>query len=173
MMRSLWTVVVSLALVCHVSGWIHEEPVDHSKQLASSQFAGIVEVTSLTDTGEKRRMFDYKVAFREVKVALKVLSHLKGEKKGELAFTVYREPTEEELVADGMSREDAFQTSLNLGCDERLHLYLVKVRRRDHLMVYLKKSGDGFSPVAGDEKASRSIHRMEEANVLNPSAGSD
>jgi hypothetical protein len=171
MMKSLRSVLVSWALACHAFGWILVEPVDHSKQLASSDFAGIVEVTGLADTGRKKVMSGHEVAFREVKVILKVISPFKGGEEGQLACTIYRVPTEEELIADGMSREEALKQSLVLGTDESLHVFLAEVREKDRLLAYLVKSGDSFSPVTGDEKASQALLRMEMANQLSEPAG--
>ncbi|MCW1924997.1 hypothetical protein OKA05_20710 [Luteolibacter arcticus] len=170
----LWSILVSLALACHAAGWIHVEPADHAKQLASSDFAGIVEVTSLADTGRKKVMFGNEVAFREVKVTLKVLSPFKGGKDGQLDCMIYRRPTDDELIADGMPRKDVLNASLNLATDESLHLFLVAIRRNERLMAYLVKSGDTFVPVTGDEKASQSLHRLEMANQLSvPEAGEE
>lgn len=146
--------------------WVIEKPIDYADQLKKSDFSGIVEVTSVVATGEKKLMSGYDVHFRELRLELKVLSVIKGQ--GEtLTCKIYREPTEEELLADGVAKEDVLKILLNLGTDESLHLFPAHVTKGANLLVYLRADGSEHFPVAGDIDSSRSLLSLKPSNLVN------
>jgi len=159
---------VAVAVIASVSalGWVIEKPIDYADQLKKSDFSGIVEVTSVVATGQKKLMPGYNVQFRELKLELKVLSAFKG--RGEtLTCSIYREPTEVELLADGVAKDDVLKILLNLGTDEILHLFPARVSQGAKLLVYLRSAGTSYSPTTGDLDSSRSLLRIEPSNLVN------
>lgn len=147
-------------------GWILEEPVDYPKQLQKADFAGIVEVTKITETGHKKILYHGGVAFRELTLELKVRSPIKG--TGDtLTCRIYREPTREELLTDGVSDDAADKILLNLGTDETLHLFPAHVVKGNHLLVYLRSEGTTHSPITGDLDSSHSLLRIAPSNLVN------
>ncbi len=160
--------IAAVAIIASASalGWVIEKPIDHTDQLKKSDFSGIVEVTSIVATGKKKLIPGYKVQFRELTLNLKVLSAFKG--RGEiLTCSIYREPTEEELIADGVTKEEVIKILLNLGTDEWLHLFPAHVTKGAHLLVYLKVDGSEHIPVTGDLKSSRSLLIIKPSNLVN------
>ena len=147
-------------------GWVIEEPIDYPKQLQEADFAGIVEVTKIVETGHKKILYKGSVAFRELALELKVLSPFKG--KGDtITCSIYREPTEEELLADGLAKNEVFKTLLNLGTNEMLHLFPARVTLGVQLLAYLRFEGSNLYPVAGDLNSSRSLLRLDPSNMVN------
>jgi len=162
----LSTVVVAVMVSISAHGWMIEKPIDYADQLKKSDFSGIVEVTSVVATGEKKLMPGYDVQFRELRLELKVLSIFKG--RGEtLTCKIYREPTEEELLADGVPEEDVMKILLNLGTDESLHRFPAHVTKGAHLVVYLRADGSEHFPVSGDLDSSRSLLSLKPSNLVN------
>jgi hypothetical protein len=158
-------IVTVIASVC-AHGWIIETPIDYADHLKKSNFSGIVEVTSIVATGEKKLISGYDVHFRELRLDLKVLSVFKG--SGEtLTCKIYREPTEEELLADGVAKKDIRMILLNLGTNESLHLFPAHVTKGAHLLVYLRADGSDHFPVDGDLDSSRSLLSLMPSNLLN------
>jgi hypothetical protein len=149
-----------------VHGWVIQEPIDYSKQLQKADFVGIVEVTKIVSTGQKKLMSGYNVQFRELRLEMKVLSAFKGH--GEtLTCKIYREPTEAELLADGVSKEDVMKILLNLGTDESLHLFPAHVTKGANLLAYLRADGEEHFPVSGDLDSSRSLLSIAPSNLVN------
>ena len=159
-------VAISIASTSGV-GWILEKPVDYSHQLQKADFVGIVEVSKIVETGRTKVLLsDQAVQFRELRLELTVLSAFKGDRKM-VTCSIYREPTEEELLADGVAEKDVFRILLNLGVDEALHLFPARAKRGDKLLVYLGSGADGFSPITGALESSRSLLRVEPSNLVN------
>lgn len=147
-------------------GWVIPEPIDYSKQLQKADFVGIVEVTKIVATGQKKLMPGYNVQFRELRLEMEVLSVFKGRSET-LTCMIYRAPTEEELLADGVTKEDVMKILLNLGTDESLHLFPAHVTKGANLLAYLRADGSEHFPVAGDLNSSRSLLSLEPSNLVN------
>ena len=148
-------------------GWIHQEPADYSKQLKNSDFVGIVEVTKIIETGKKKVILpDQTVQFRELRLEFKVVSSLKGSAET-IKCSIYREPTEDELLADGVPKSDVLLILMNLGTNEVLHLLPARVTKGAHLLVYLKANGSDYTPVTGDLDSSSSLLKIEPSNLLS------
>jgi hypothetical protein len=147
-------------------GWVIQEPIDYSNQLQKADFVGIVEVTKIVETGHKKVIYEGGVHFRELKLELNVLSPLKG-KGHSLTCCIFREPTREELIADGVAESDVMKILLNLGTDEMQHLFPARVTKGAHLLAYLKADGSDHLPVAGDLNSSRSLLTIEPSNLVN------
>jgi hypothetical protein len=168
----LLTVAVAIIASASALGWVMEKPIDHAEQLKKSDFSGIVEVTSIVATGQKKLLADYRlmpghnVQFRELRLDLKVLSAFKGRSET-LTCSIYRAPTEEELIADGVTKEDIMKILLNLSTDEWLHLFPAHVTKGAHILVYLKADGVEHIPVTGDLKSSRSLLIIKPSNLVN------
>jgi hypothetical protein len=144
-------------------GWVSQEPIDYSKQLQKADFVGIVEVTKIFETGQKKLMSGYNVQFREVRLEMKVLSAFKGRSET-LTCKIYREPTKEELLADGVTKEDVMKILLNLWTDESLQLFPARVAKGANLLAYLRSDGTEHIPVDGDLDSSRSLLSLEPSN---------
>jgi hypothetical protein len=162
----LTTVVVTVMASVYAHGWVIEKPIDYADQLKKSDFSRIVEVTSVVATGQKKLMSGYNVHFRELRLEMKVLSVFKG--RGEtITCKIYREPIEEELLADGVAKEDVMKILLNLGTDETLHLFPAHVTKGANLLAYLRAEDEEYLPVAGDLESSRSLLSLEPSNLVN------
>ncbi|QQL43957.1 hypothetical protein [Sulfuriroseicoccus oceanibius] len=149
-------------LLCgRVFGWPVIEPVDHAGQLESADFVGVVEVAEINETGKKILLCQDSVAFRELRLSLRVLSCFKGQGAEMLTCSILREPTREELIADGVSEENLRLVLLNMAVDEELHLLPARAQRRDQLLVYLASTEDGFVPLTGYLESSRSLFVIE------------
>jgi hypothetical protein len=166
-MKIILSTAVSIALATvSAIGWIIDKPIDYPKQLQSADFVGVVEVTKIVDTGKKKVISEGGVAFRELRLELKVLSSFKG--KGEtIMCSIYREPTEEELIADGVAKNDAWMIHINLVCAEVQHLFPARAMAGERLLVYLAEETNGFTPVSGDCDSSHSLIRLEPSNLVN------
>jgi hypothetical protein len=162
----LSTVIVAIMASAHALGWVIDKPIDYADQLKKSNFTGIVEVTSVVATGEKKLMSGYNVLFRELRLELKILSVFKGHGE-KLTCKIYRVPTEEELLADGVTNIDVLKILLNLGSDESLHLFPAHVRKGANLVVYLRADGSEYFPVSGDLDSSRSLLSLKPSNLIN------
>mgnify|MGYP006969488543 CR=1 FL=1 len=148
-------------------GWVIEEPIDYPKQLQGADFVGIVAVTKIVETGRKKAILsDQPAQCRELSLELKVLSVFKGSGTT-IKCSIYREPTEEELRADGVPESDVLKLLLNLGTDEMLHLFPARIRKGDHLLAYLKAGDSDHSPVTGDLNSSRSLLGVEPSSLVN------
>ena len=151
-------------------GWLIVEPIDYSKQLQQADFFGIVEVTKIVETGRKKAILpDQPVQFRELSLELKVLSVFKGS-GATIKCSIYREPTEEELRADGIPRHDVFRLLITIGTNEMLREYLARVTKGAHLLAYLKAGGSDYFPVTGDLDSSRSLLIIKPSNLVNSDA---
>ena len=166
MKLALSSILAILLATATSFGYIIEKPIDYARQMKSADFVGIVEVTKITETGNKKVLRDGGVAFRELRLELKVLSALKGNAKV-LICNIYREPTREELIADGVAADKVFLVLLNLGTSEELHLFPARVVSRDLLLVYLRLVDRVHVPVSGELESSRSILRIEPSNIVN------
>lgn len=167
MMKMIRTISLVFAIAsASAHGWIVEEPIDFAKQMQSADLVGIVEVTKVLETGRKKVLYDGGVHFRELKLELKVLSAFKGKEKW-VTCMIYREPTREELIAEGLDENEVRRVLLNLGTDESLHLFPARVTQRAQLLVYLKASESIYLPVTGELKSSRSLLRLEPSNMVN------
>jgi hypothetical protein len=166
-MKTIRSVALAVGIAStSVFGWIIEEPIDYPKQLQSADFVGLVEVTRILETGNKKVLYDGSVHFRELTLELKVMSAFKG--KGEtVTCRIYREPSREELIADGVAESDVMKILLNLGTDEMLHLFPARVTQRDHLLVYLRSTESIHVPVTGELNSSRSLLRLEPSNMAH------
>lgn len=148
-------------------GWILQEPIDYTKQLRKADFVGIVQVTKIIETGRKKVILPGEpVRFRELSLEFKVLSVFKG-KGATIKCSIYREPTQAELLADGVAESDVFRILLNLGTNESLHLFPARVTKGAHLLAYLKVDGPDHFPVTGDLDSSRSLLSLEPSNLVN------
>jgi len=166
MRPALLSILAILLATATSFGWLDVKPIDYAAQMKSADFVGIVEVTKITETGNKKVLRDGDVAFRELRLELKVLSAMKGSAKVVIC-NIYREPTREELIADGVAADQVFRILLNLGTSEELHLFPARAVRGDLLLVYLRLEGLIHVPVSGSLESSRSILRIEPSNIVN------
>jgi hypothetical protein len=167
MMKIIRTMVLVIGISsASVFGWIVEEPIDFPKQMQSADFVGIVEVTKVLETGRKKVLYDGGVHFRELTLEFKVMSVFKGQGKA-VTCRIYREPTREELIADGLDEDEVRKVLLNLGTDEALHLFPARVAQGDQLLVYLRSTEETCVPVTGDLKSSHALLRLEPSNMIN------
>ena len=166
-MKTFLSAALAIAIASSFAhGWVIQEPIDYSKQLQKADFVGIVEVTKIVATGQKKLMPGYNVHFRELRLEMKVLSAFKGDSES-ITCIIYREPTEEELLGDGVTKDDVMKVLLNLGTDESLHLFPAHVTKGAHLLAYLRADGAEHFPVAGDIESSRSLLSIEPSNLVN------
>jgi len=162
----LTAIIVILIAPASSHGWIIEEPVDYPKLLREADFVGVVGVFKVIETGRKKVLHKDGVAFRELRLELEVLSLLKGE-GGKIACVIHREPTEAELLADGVSEDEVMKILLDLGTDEGMHLFPARVAQGDQLLVYLRSTESTHVPVTGHLNSSRSLFRLEPSNMVN------
>ena len=167
-MKTLISTIAAIAIAStSAPGWILEKPIDYSDQLQRADFVGIVEVSKIVETGLKKVLLsDQAAQFRDLRLELKVLSAFKG--RGEtIRCSIYREPTREELLADGVAESDVFKILLNLGTDETLYLFPARAAQGEHLLAYLCSKDSRYFPVAGDLHSSRSLLRLKPSNLVN------
>jgi hypothetical protein len=166
-MKTILSTAIAIAIASvSAHGWVIEEPMDYPKQLQGSDFVGVVEVSKISETGVKKVLYDGGEAFRELRLELKVLSTFKGSGKM-ITCSIYREPTRDELLADGVPEDDVFRILLNLGTTEILHLFPARAKPGEQLLVYLRSEGSKYFPLAGDLNSSRSILCLKPSNMVN------
>jgi hypothetical protein len=164
-LSAIFTIIIASS---SAFGWVIEKPVDYSKQLQQADFVGVVEVTKIVETGRKKAILlpDQPVQFRELSLELKVLSALKGS-GSTIKCSIYREPTEDELRADGIPEHDVFRLLVTIGTDEMLQLFLARITKGAHLLAYLKSGGSDYSPVTGDLNSSHSLLMIHSSNLID------
>jgi len=167
-MKTFLSVTFSIIITSSSAfGWVIDEPVDYSKQLQQADFVGVVEVTKIVETGRKKDILpDQRVQFRELSLELKVLTAFKGNGVT-IKCCIYREPTQAELLADGVSENDLFVIYSNLITSETLHLFPARVSQGTHLLAYLKAEGSAHYPLSGYLNSSRSLLNIEPSNLVN------
>jgi hypothetical protein len=166
-MKTILSVVFSIIIASSSGlGWVIEERIDYAKQLQKADFVGIVEITKIVETGRKKVLNKGSVQFRELRLELNVLSPLKGRGLS-LTCCIFREPTEDELIADGVAENEVKRILLNLQTDEMLQLFPARVTKGAQLLVYLRVDGSEHFPVTGDLRSSRSLLRLAPSNLIN------
>ena len=141
-------------------GWELEEPVNHSKQFNSSQLVALVKVEGVKESGLSKKIHKEDVAYREIHLTFKVLSVLKGKRTKFITCSVYREPTTDELMREGMTFQQIRQRILNSENDYSVKL--ANVSKGEQLLVYLNISKGGqYIPVSGDLESSRSLLKIK------------
>ena len=149
-----------------VFGWVVEKPINYAKQLKEAHFVGLVEVQGIKESGKSKAFEEGGIKFREQILELKVLSGFKGEATV-ISCSIYREPTRDELISDGVPEGQAMKVLLNLGVNEALHLFPARVGKGDHLLTYLDVIDGAYLPATGNLYSSRSFLRVELSNLVN------
>ncbi|MFT5906604.1 MAG: hypothetical protein ACI9E1_002215 [Cryomorphaceae bacterium] len=133
--RILLSIFLAVSLSNPSMAWEVEEPINHAKQLKSADLDGLVEVMKVEETGVTRKLQKDNVAYREIRLTFRVLSVFKGKSDELITCEIYREPTSEELTADGMTHNQIRQMLLDSVIGP--HINAASVNVGEHLLVYL------------------------------------
>jgi len=164
-MKLLTSLILALGLLLMpAQGWLHMESLDFEALRESANLVAVVKVDRIEETGKTKHYKDH-VKLREQVLHLMILSALKGEAAC-VSCRIYREPTGEELIADGIPEGQLRRFMLKLGVDEVLHFSPARISEGDILLVYLKRDGEHYQPVTGDF-TSRSLLRVLPSDRAN------